>query len=90
MNITLYISLTLSGLLALVLSEIMTFPVSAVRTGLTWFGYGMWAVAAAMNWPAVLYRVGLPSTRPIQIVPVRMVPNIGRYVGLPLPVVLRG
>lgn len=48
MNITLYISLTLSGLLALVLSEIMTFPVSAVRTGLTWFGYGMWAVAAAM------------------------------------------
>jgi len=47
-NINLYISLTLSGLLALVLSEVVTFPVSATRTGLAWFGYGMWAVAAVM------------------------------------------
>lgn len=48
MNTTIYISLTLCGLLALVLSELMSLSASATRTGLTWLGYGLWGVAAVM------------------------------------------
>jgi len=48
MNVSFFISLTFWGLLALVLSELITLSVTRTQTGLTWLGYGLWAIAAGM------------------------------------------
>lgn len=48
MNVSFFAGLIFWGMMALVLSELMTLSVTATQTGLVWLSYGLWAGAAVM------------------------------------------
>lgn len=48
MNVSFFAGLIFWGMMALVLSELMTLSVTATQTGLVWLSYGLWAGAALM------------------------------------------
>lgn len=48
MNVSLFAGLIFWGMMALILSEMMTLSVTATQTGLVWLSYGLWAGAALM------------------------------------------
>lgn len=58
MNVNLLAGLIFWGVMALVLSELMTVSVSGTQTGLVWLSYALWAVAGA-----VVIRAGIVAVR---------------------------
>lgn len=58
MNINLLAGLIFWGVIALVLSELMTVSVSGTQTCLVWLSYVLWAVAGAM-----VIRAGIVAVR---------------------------
>lgn len=58
MNVNLLAGLIFWGVIALVLSELMTMSVSGTQTGLVWLSYALWAVAGAM-----VIRAGIVAVR---------------------------
>lgn len=58
MNVNLLAGLIFWGVMALVLSELMTVSVSGTQTGLVWLSYALWAVAGAM-----VIRAGIVAAR---------------------------
>ncbi len=48
MNVSVFAGLIFWGMMALVLSELMTVSVTATQAGLVWLSYGLWAGAAVM------------------------------------------
>ncbi|KKY80327.1 hypothetical protein OA46_20445 [Enterobacter cloacae] len=48
MNVNVFAGLIFWGMMALVLSELMTVSVTATQAGLVWLSYGLWAAAAVM------------------------------------------
>lgn len=58
MNVNLLAGLIFWGVIALVLSELMTVSVSGTQTGLVWLSYALWAVAGVM-----VIRAGIVAVR---------------------------
>lgn len=58
MNVNLLAGLIFWGVMALVLSELMTVSVSGTQTGLVWLSYALWAVAGVM-----VIRAGIVAVR---------------------------
>lgn len=58
MNVNLLAGLIFWGVMALVLSELMTVSVSGTQTCLVWLSYALWAVAGAM-----VIRAGIVAVR---------------------------
>lgn len=48
MNVSFFAGLIFWGMMALVLSELMTLSVTMTQFGLVWLSYALWATAAAM------------------------------------------
>ncbi|EIQ7172807.1 hypothetical protein [uncultured Leclercia sp.] len=48
MNVSFFAGLIFWGMMALVLSELMTLSVANTQAGLVWLSYGLWAGAAVM------------------------------------------
>ncbi|WP_285112609.1 hypothetical protein [Leclercia adecarboxylata] len=58
MNVSFFAGLIFWGMMALVLSELMTLSVTMTQTGLVWLSYALWAAAAAM-----VVQVGIRAIR---------------------------
>ena len=58
MNVNLLAGLIFWGVMALVLSELMTVSVSGTQTCLVWLSYTLWAAAGAM-----VIRAGIVAVR---------------------------
>ncbi|HED3078465.1 hypothetical protein [Citrobacter amalonaticus] len=56
MNVSVFAGLIFWGMMALVLSELMTLSVNNTQAGLVWLSYGLWATAAVM-----VIRVGIQT-----------------------------
>jgi len=48
MNVSFFAGLIFWGMMALVLSELMTLSVTMTQTGLVWLSYALWAAAAGV------------------------------------------